>query len=138
MSCETVPATRTAGLADAAGVGLSALCALHCLLLPIIASFLPAFSAGEAAWVHWAFAVAALAAAAGLFSGEARPLVAGLAIIGLFLLFDAAVRPLTRAGETLLTLSGGSALAVAHLLNLWPRRRSSDDYPQPLDGSNTL
>ena len=88
---------------DFAAIGLSFLCMIHCLALPVAASLLPLFGAfAEAPWVHWAFAATAAPIAAWTLT---RP--------------DAHGRrewP-SHELETPVTVSGGLMLAVAHLLN---------------------
>ena len=54
---------------DAAGLGISGLCIVHCLALPVAAVSLPAVGViAHAEWVHWSLlAVAAPAAALALW-----------------------------------------------------------------------
>lgn len=114
------------GLGDGMAVGLSTLCLIHCLVLPLAASFLPLAGAwAEAEWVHWLFAAIAapvslwtLARAAG--RSTATLSVAGL---GLVLLFLGAAGWPSHEVETPLTMTGSLLLATAHVLN-WRGRQS--------------
>jgi len=107
---------------DAAGVGLSTLCLVHCLALPLIAATAPfAAQLTEAEWVHRA--LVALAAPAAILAIApvlaARPLpwiIPVLASLGLSGMAGAlfAAHP---AMETTLSTLGGVSLASAHVLN---------------------
>lgn len=119
-------ATRQSRLADIAGLGLSSLCLVHCLALPLAASLLPLAGAwAEAAWVHWAFAFVAVPLSAYAFTRpHPRGLSTGsilLATAGATLLFAGAAEFPSHALETPITVGGGLLLASAHLLN-WRRR----------------
>ncbi|WP_329636325.1 MerC domain-containing protein [Phenylobacterium sp.] len=110
---------------DGAGAGLSALCLVHCLGLPLVSSALPAIAGlAEAEWVD--LAILALAAPVAIGSllvpkSGLRPSapVAGLGTAGLFMLALGAFGP--AAMEHWASIAGGLALASAHLLN-WRRR----------------
>jgi hypothetical protein len=107
---------------DAAGVGLSTLCLVHCLALPFAAAAAPlAAQLTEAEWVHWV--IVALAAPAAVFaiapSLSLKPLpwsVPLLALLGLAGLTGALFVHAPLA-ETSLTTIGGVSLASAHILN---------------------
>lgn len=112
---------------DAAAIGLSCLCMVHCLALPLLAGLLPLFGLfAEAPWVHWGFAFAAAPIAAWSLSrpdAEGRrawPLIA-LGALGVALLFLAAAEWPSHDLETPVTITGGLILAAAHLMN-WRRR----------------
>ncbi len=119
-----MPASNPARAGDALAIGLSGLCLVHCLAVPVLASLLPMLGAwAEAAWVHWAFA--ATAAPVSLWA-LTRPHAAGpsrsaliLASAGLLLLIGGAAAG--HDAETPLTVTGSLLLAAAHLLN-WRRR----------------
>lgn len=119
-----MPASNPARAGDALAIGLSGLCLVHCLALPVLASLLPMLGAwADAAWVHWAFA--AVAAPVSLWA-LTRPHVAGpsrtaltLASAGVLLLIAGAAAG--HNAETPLTVTGSFLLAAAHLLN-WRRR----------------
>jgi len=107
---------------DAAGVGLSTLCLVHCLALPVAAAAAPlAAQLAEAEWVHWA--IVALAAPAAILAIApslalrpfpwAVPVFASLGLTGLV----SALFVRTEMLETGLTTLGGVLLASAHILN---------------------
>ena len=110
---------------DASAVGLSGLCLIHCLALPLMAAALPlAGVVAEAEWVHRVFVAAAV-----FISGFAifRSLTAkgGLlfpltAATGLALLCAAAFAEPLHAFETPLTVLGALILAFAHIWR-WTR-----------------
>lgn len=119
-------------LLDRAAIGLSSLCIVHCLLVPLAVASLPflgqALPAGEA--VHaWLLLAAPAISAPALWIGyrahkqlvpSAAALV-GVAFLaaGLFL-FD---RPF---GETIATVIGAALLAIAHLRNASLRHRAGE------------
>ncbi|MEN5147001.1 MerC domain-containing protein [Brevundimonas diminuta] len=114
---------RTQTWGDFAAIGLSCLCMVHCLALPVAASLLPLFGTfAEAPWVHWVFAATAAPIAAWTLTRpdahgrRAWPLIA-LGATGVALLFLAAAEWPSHELETPITVSGGLMLAVAHLLN---------------------
>ncbi|MET4685167.1 MerC domain-containing protein [Brevundimonas faecalis] len=115
---------------DAAAIGLSTLCMVHCLALPLIAASLPFLGLlAEAPWVHWAFAATAAPIAAWSLSrpmsdGRRNWTLLGLGNLGVVLLFLAAAEWPSHDLETPVTISGGLMLAAAHGLN-W-RKRSHD------------
>ena len=58
---------------DAAAVGLSALCFVHCLILPIAALSLPFLGGfGQAEYVHWLFLAIAAPIALAVFGPALR------------------------------------------------------------------
>ena len=115
----------TAKLLDGSAVGLSGLCLVHCLALPVAAALLPALGAwAQAEWVHVVF-VAFAAPIAGLAlvrpaCGRAPPagmlVLGGLGVLGLAV---GAFGP--QAFETPVTVAGSVCLVTAHLWN-WRRR----------------
>lgn len=120
---------KSAGLSllDVSAIGLSGLCLLHCIALPVLAAWLPVLAVGsEAAGVHLLLVVlAAPLAAAGLWrSHRLRPLpraLWGLAGAGLAALLAGALGWPAERWETALTVAGSMSLAGAHLWN-WGRR----------------
>ncbi len=112
--------TLSSGAIDGAAISLSGLCIIHCLALPLFAASLPMIGAlAEAEWVHGAFVLLAIP-----LSGYAisRALAGGrqfgfitLAMLGLGLLLAGAFVEALHDYETLLTVSGGLVLALAHL-----------------------
>lgn len=104
---------------DSAATALSALCIVHCLALPILASALPFLSVvADAQWVHWLFAGLAIIISASVAVRDvtARKLdflvPAGLGIV--FLMAGLMADQLG-ADETALTVVGGLLVAFAHL-----------------------
>ena len=119
-----------AAVLDASAVGLSGLCLVHCLALPILAAVLPiAGVIAEAEWMHRVFVAAALPIS-GLAIMQNRAAGGGatfpiVAVTGLALLCAAAfVEPLHDV-ETPLTILGAITLASAHIWR-WTRHNYSD------------
>lgn len=112
---------------DASAIGLSGLCLLHCLALPVLAAFLPVFAAwAEAEWVHllWVVLAAPLAGVALWRSHRSRRLPRALwmlAIAGLGALAAGACGWPREVWETPATVAGSAMLAGAHVWN-WARR----------------
>lgn len=110
--------STAARFGDLAAIGLSGLCMVHCLALPLAAAALPIAGVwAQTEWVHWAFALAATPIALWTLSrqGSRLPLMLGLA--GLALLYAGAAEFPTHDAETLVTVFGGVTLALAHMLN---------------------
>ncbi len=114
-------------LFDLSAIGLSGLCLVHCLALPVLAAILPVFGSwARAEWVHAVFiAIAAPLSAGALWlnsRGERRPMglyiaaLAGLALLAL----GAGGRPKPSL-ETPITVAGSLTLVGAHLWN-WRHR----------------
>ena len=114
-------------LLDKFGSTSSLVCALHCALLPLLISLLPALGLSALAWsgLEWAFVC--FASLLGIFSlwvGYQRHkgyrallfLVPGLALVWLGVLWPDAHRQLVL--HTVLMSVGGTLIAVAHLVNL--------------------
>jgi len=114
-------------LLDGYAIGLSSLCLIHCLLLPIAAALLPVLGAwANAEWVHGLFVlVAAPLSAFALLrktrSGSTQRPVVALAACGLILLVLGAFVAHTKVVETGVTVAGSLCLASAHIWN-WRRR----------------
>lgn len=111
-------------VADRAGVTLSALCMLHCAAVPLAAISLPAFGAtlAQHEWVHPLLAAILSAIAVAAFVPGYRrhrdKRIPPLAALGLALVICAAAGTgLSEGTEIALTLLGGAALVLAHLLN---------------------
>lgn len=119
----------TASTLDASAVGLSCLCLVHCLLLPIVSAALPAAGLwAEAEWLHkllvlTALPVTALAAVRHREGTGGLPFLAP-AILGLALLLSAAFVEALHDFETSLTVAGAVLLASAHIWR-WGKRRKS-------------
>jgi hypothetical protein len=112
---------------DTAAIGLSSLCMVHCLALPVVAASLPLAAAwSEAEWVHWLFValaapVSILALVRGSSSGVPWASVA-LAALGLAGLVAGVGGWPAHEAETLMTVMGSGLLAAAHILNWWRLR----------------
>ena len=115
---------------DGSAIGLSGLCLIHCLLLPIMAALLPVFGAwARAEWVHVVFVfvaapLSALALLRQVGNGRSQAPLILLAAAGVALLsIGAFVVPAT-ALDAPVTIAGSLCLASAHALN-WRRRQAS-------------
>ncbi|MDP1874908.1 MerC domain-containing protein [Phenylobacterium sp.] len=107
----------TPHLLDGSAIGLSGLCLIHCLALPVAAAFAPLLGVwSEAEWVHLTLVLLAapLSAGALLLTRPRRPLAIALAATGLALMATALSYP---DAETLMTVAGGLTLAGGHLVN---------------------
>lgn len=115
---------------DVAAIGLSVLCMVHCLALPLLAASLPFLGLfADAPWAHWAFAgitapIAAWCLSRPFSDGNRNWALLSLGGSGALLLFMAAAEWPAHEWETPVTVVGGLMLATAHGLN-W-RRRSHD------------
>lgn len=104
---------------DTTAIGLSGLCVIHCLFLPIAAAVLPLFAAlADAEWIHRAFVLLAIPVS-GVAIGRARGtrggrLFALIASLGLALLLGAAFIEALHDFETPITVAGALLLAAAH------------------------
>ncbi|WP_298914336.1 MerC domain-containing protein [uncultured Algimonas sp.] len=108
---------------DKIAVTLSALCVVHCLLLPILATTLPLLGLwAENEWVHKAFVLAALPLSAVAFVNPVRLrfgyAMRGFALLGAALLVAGAFAEALHDYETVLTVVGASCLAAAHLTRI--------------------
>ncbi|GAA0740053.1 MerC domain-containing protein [Sphingomonas sp. ABOLD] len=115
------------GRLDGLGICASALCLLHCLVLPLLLAALPALAArlGPHDSLHWLVLAIALPTGAIALGGgwrrhrAAAPLILG--VIGLASLAAGVALPMRELFETGLTVAGSLLLAGAHLAN-WRRR----------------
>ena len=106
---------------DFASVGLSGLCVVHCLALPLLAAALPLAGAlADAPWVHPLLVL--IAAPLSLWAVHTSrawrkaPVVA-LVALGLVLLALAAFVPALAALDVALSVIGALSIAAAHLIN---------------------
>lgn len=128
---------RHASPADAAGVTLSLVCGIHCLLTPILLLFLPAIGeAFHAPIVHQVIAVAVTGIAAfALWRGYRRhhhmvPLILGA--IGILIVWSALFLPHEAHDHdhfhlptgTIVTMIGSVMLITGHLINIRDCRRA--------------
>lgn len=113
-------------LLDRFSIGLSALCLLHCLAIPLLISITPVVATFAFADESFHIALIALvvpssALALGLGCRKHRDLgIVGIGLIGLVILCMAAfseVLGLGEIGETVLTVFGALVVASAHLIN---------------------
>lgn len=117
----TATVTAAARLGDMAAIGLSGLCMIHCLALPLAAAALPLAGVwAEAEWVHWAFALVAAPISLWTLTRHRARLPLALGLFGLACLFAGAAEFPTHEAETAVTVAGGLLQAVAHVLN-WKR-----------------
>lgn len=115
---------------DRVGIGLSGLCALHCLLMPVALSLLPLWPALQAlhTWVHPALLVLMLPVLVGaLHRARGTGYVVTAVLLGLgFLVLVAAWwghDVWGAAGERIGTLAGSALLIAGHVIN-WRRHRA--------------
>ncbi len=117
---------------DKFAVSTSAICAIHCLSLPLLLGLFPALGAtifGQEAFHTWLLWLVIPLSAVALTLGCRRHkdlLVGLLGIMGLTILVAAAFLGhdlLGDAGERLATLAGASAIAAGHLRNYTLCRR---------------
>lgn len=127
---------------DKLAILLSGLCALHCIVTPLLASIIPLFAAtihhGEDIhefWFHqfillFILPVSLIALVAGYRSHhKVLPIYIaglGLLILSLTALFAESLlhsHIISHEGETLLTISGGIVHAIGHILNVIATRK---------------
>ncbi len=121
------PGNEAGSRVDLYAAGLSMLCLMHCLALPLLASLLPlAGQLSENIFVHRVLVL--LAAPATLWAGwKSLPIEANwpflvTAAAGLALLMSAAFLDAVAAYEQPVTVTGALLLASAHLWR-WARHR---------------
>ena len=107
---------------DLCAVGLSTLCVLHCVALPVLAALMPlAAQAAESELVHRVLVVAAVPVSLRVIwktlPAAGNRLFVGAALIGLGLLLLAAFMEAVSPYEEPITIVGGSLLGLAHLWN---------------------
>lgn len=110
---------------DKIGIFLSTLCAIHCLLTPLLVLALPVLGqAFEATWVHWTMALVIVPVGVFAFwSGykhHKQNKVFGLGLVGLLLVAAGSVLPheMVEFREyDLVTIVGSILLVTAHVLN---------------------
>lgn len=124
---------------DAVAIGLSGLCLIHCLALPVLVGVMPLVGAwAEAEWVHLALVSLAVPVSIWTLSRPPRDTLpwaaAVLAAIGFVCLIFGALGYPREALETPLTVAGGLALAAAHIFN-WRRRPPPCSSPAQRTGA---
>lgn len=118
---------------DKAGIAVSTLCFLHCLLVPISIAILPVVAVGviEAEWIHTLFVtltvpIALIAQSRG-FARHGSPIPILISFLGLSFLGSALLVHDILWLETGLTGIGAGMVAASHLVN--HRLTSKDDIP---------
>lgn len=107
---------------DLCAVGLSTLCVLHCVALPVLAALMPlAAQAAESELVHRLLVVVAVPVSLRVIwkslPAAGNRLFVGAALLGLGLLLLAAFVEASSPYEEPITITGGSLLGLAHLWN---------------------
>ena len=111
---------------DLYAVGLSTLCVLHCVALPVLLAVMPvAAQAAESELVHRILVIVAVPVSLRVI-WKARPmngnrLFVGAVSVGLGLLMLGAFMEAVSAYEVPITVAGGTVLASAHLWH-WMRQ----------------
>jgi hypothetical protein len=110
------------GFWDRVGIGLSGICAIHCLLVPVIVALIPLWPAFEEfhEYTHFIFFVAiAPAVYLSLRQRHQSPRITILLLTGLFIIFLAWYfnEILGEYGEAGITLLGSILLITGHWLN---------------------
>jgi hypothetical protein len=133
MEAETIwkdggdpPAASGQGLASSWSGVLPAICAVHCLAMPILASTLPFFAATHA-WEAWLLGVSVLLAAGTLASSwrlHGRRAVWGVASLGFAVWVAALAGWLGPLPESLMSPLGGSLVAISLFWNGHLRHQS--------------
>ena len=128
--------------ADRVGVAGSVLCAVHCALMPLLLSALPALGVGMSASVDWdqAFVVfATLLGVATLSLGFRRHRAHrawALLVPGLVMVWIGSFTSLHdhSSGHVLMMTTGGLLIAAAHVINLRLSHRADRSLsgPQPV------
>ena len=115
-------------LLDITSMGLSVLCLIHCLALPLIIVALPALSGlSDQDWVHKVLiSIAVPLSAFTLYSskGYRNHLVLSIAVFGLFMLGLAAFYGPVQKIEVLISVIGALSVAGAHGLNYYNHARA--------------
>jgi len=115
---------QTCNSLDVAGITFSALCAAHCLLLPLMASMIPTFTQFlDNEWIHLGLLFLLIPIALVSFISRRRvhlnskPLIFGS--LGIILLVAAVLSEGfgPHELETILTVAGSVLLIMAHLIN---------------------
>lgn len=126
------PTLRITSTLDKFSVSASALCAIHCLFLPLLVGAFPALGAtifGKEAfhvWLLWLVIPSSLIALSMGCRAHKDVWVAILGVIGLIALICAAALGhdfLGETGERSMTLVGASAIAAGHIRNFVRCRR---------------
>lgn len=133
------PANAQTARLDLCAAGLSTLCLLHCLALPLLVAVLPlAAQAADNELVHRVLVVAAVPVSLRVIwktlPVDGSGLFIGAALGGLGLLLVGAFIEALEAYEQPITVAGGLLLGSAHLWN-WVRQRGEARHSRPRSGS---
>ena len=133
---------------DRLAIALSGICAIHCVIFPVVAGFLPLLATTlhhgntlHEFWFHqfillFIFPVSVLALVAGYrCHKQLTPLLIGG--LGLLILVFIAIfagtlisnKIIPHQGETWLTVAGGFVHAIGHVLNVLATRNRRVSYP---------
>ena len=114
---------NTAKTFDTAGVAISSLCVIHCLLTPLLGLLLPIISSiSEAEWIHKSLVIIAIPLFINLILRSGKPYIFIPAICGIALLLAGAFLESMHDFETIVTIIGAFLLGAAHLLSLRLKR----------------
>lgn len=107
---------------DRAATALSALCIVHCLALPVLASVMPFLAViDEAEWLHWLFAGLAAIISASVPFRDVMARTPGFLVpagLGICFLIAGLFADELGSSETVLTVIGGLLVAFAHIRRL--------------------
>jgi len=141
-----VPASRHPAFLDSLAVSTSAICAVHCLSLPLLIGFFPAVGAtvfGQEAfhvWLLWLVIPLSLVALTMGCRAHKDKLVMVLGTVGVLTLIAAALfghGVLGESGERLATLVGAAAIAAGHLRNYSLCRRARCDHDHTISNDHS-
>ena len=139
MAAESQFRWNPAARLDLYAVGLSTLCVLHCVALPVLVALMPTIAqAAESELVHRILVLVAVPVSLRVI-WKTRPvsnnrLFVGAASVGLGLLLSGAFLEVLSPYEEPITIVGGVLLASAHLWN-WFRQcgKSGDMHGLPVE-----
>lgn len=120
------------------GLGLSTLCAVHCIALPLLAGLAPVLEVvDQGGAFHWIMAV--LIVPLGVFAfwrgyrQHRRPWVIAIGLVGLLLVVSGLIAAIdeghTHRAGTILTLAGSVILMLTHYQN-WRLSRCQSCHPE--------
>lgn len=119
---------------DAAAIGLSAACIVHCLAMPLLAAVVPLFAAFEAEWIHWLFLLAAVPTSwLALRRPDTPGALRAVAALGLGGLLAGALGWPDHDLETPVTVAGGLLLSATHIANALRIHASRSAAPCPIE-----
>ncbi|MEO1027644.1 MAG: MerC domain-containing protein [Pseudomonadota bacterium] len=115
--------------ANALAVGLSGLCILHCLAVPILVSMTPMLGLLAEEWIHKTLVVMTIPVSLFVLSRNTgttdRLILMGLIAVGSILLLLGAFVESLHDFETQLTVSGALVLSLTHATRWWLHRRAA-------------